>query len=162
MALSSAKKFWWIALSLLAALVLAVVPLPTYVDPARPAWVALVLVYWHVEYNPRLGFLISWCAGLLMDGLTGSLLGEHALALVILSFCAMKLARFIRTFPLWQQSLALIPLLIVYEFILFWIDGTVGRSAPMLWRWLPVLSSVLLWPLLAYSLDRMTRRETDN
>jgi rod shape-determining protein MreD len=91
-----------------------------------------------------------------VDGLTGSLLGEHALALVIVSFAALQLAELMRTFPLWQQSLALILLLLLYEFILFWVDGVTGRSAPALWRWLPVLSSVVFWPLLAFGLDTFT------
>ncbi len=127
MALDTEQKTGWVAGSLLLALILTVVPLPTQAAPARPAWVALVLIYWHLNDYPRLGFLISWVAGLLMDGLTGSLLGEHALALVTVSFLALKLAHFIRTFPLWQQSLALLPVLLVYAFVLFWIDGAVGR-----------------------------------
>ena len=159
---NTTQTLLWVACSVLAALVLTVIPLPAWLGPARPAWAVLVLIYWQLNYPRRVGFLLSWGVGLLLDGLTGSLLGEHALALIIVSFCILKLASLIRTFPLWQQSLTLLPILAIYAFTLFWIDGAVGRSAPTLWRWLPVLTSTLLWPLLAYTLDSLTGRTSDS
>src|SRR5699024_646369 len=129
-----------------------------WLGPARPAWVALGVIYWQLHHPRHTGFLLSWCAGLLLDGLTSSALGEHALALIVVAFCTLKLARYLRDQPLWEQSLVILPLLVLYEFILFWVDGVLGRSAPMLWRWLPILSSILIWPFFSWILDNLTRR----
>ena len=38
-----------ILVTIAAALILTLVPLPTLVDPLRPYWVALVLIYWCLE-----------------------------------------------------------------------------------------------------------------
>ena len=54
----------------------------------------------------------------------------------------------IRVFPIWQLSVTVILLLIIYEFMLFWIDGVVGRSVPVIERWAPIVSGALVWPLV--------------
>jgi rod shape-determining protein MreD len=107
--------------------------------------------------NRRFGLLASWCAGLLLDVLSGSALGQHALAVVVCAFIVIKLNEFIRSYRIWQQALLFLPIFMLYEFILFWMDGLTGRSAEPLWRWAPVVSSTLLWPPLSLLLRRLSR-----
>lgn len=146
-----------VSLSVLFALVLSVIPLPAVLAAVRPAWVALVVVFWNTTLPRRVGVSAAWLSGLLLDQLTGTVLGEHALALTLTSFCALKLQELVRTFPLWQQSVALLPVFVLYEFVLFWIDGVTGHVVTPLWRWAPVISTTLLWPLLAPALQVFNR-----
>ncbi len=148
---------WLLAASLVLAAALSIVILPDWAAFARPALLLMVVCYWCLMSNRRFGLLASWCIGLALDVLNGSALGQHALALVVCAFIVIKLNDFIRSYRSWQQALLMLPIFMVYEFILFWMDGLSGRSAEPLWRWAPVISSTLLWPLLSFLLRRASR-----
>ncbi|NIR61524.1 MAG: rod shape-determining protein MreD, partial [Gammaproteobacteria bacterium] len=87
------------------ALMLAMVPLPEAVDSLRPDWVALVVLYWAIALPQRFGLLFAWIAGLLLDVSMGTLLGQHALGLVLVAAVALRLHQRLRLFPLAQQAL---------------------------------------------------------
>ena len=53
----------------------------------------------------------------------------------------------------------LLPVFILYEFALFWIDGVTGAEVNQWWRWLPVATTVLVWPLWASLLERIAELE---
>ena len=78
-----------IVLTLLAALWLSVVPLPTWAQWGRPEWVAMVLIYWVVALPERVGIAIAWVVGLYQDVLDGSPLGQHAFALSVLAYLGL-------------------------------------------------------------------------
>ena len=147
---------WLLAASLVLAAALTVVMLPDWVAFARPALVLMVLCYWTLMLNRRFGLLANWCVGLLLDVLTGSALGQHALALVLCAFLVIKFNEFIRSYPIWQQALLFLPIFMLYEFVLFWMDALTGHSVEPLWRWAPVISSTLLWPPLSFLLRRVS------
>ena len=48
-------------------------------------------------------------------------------------------------------------LLVIYEFVVFWIDGIIGPAVTTWLRWLPVLTSTLLWPVVVATLDTWNR-----
>jgi rod shape-determining protein MreD len=63
------------------------------------------------------------------------------------------------TFPVWQQSVLLLPVFVLYEFVLFWIDGVAGAEVNQWWRWLPVLTTTVIWPFWASILERIAEFE---
>jgi rod shape-determining protein MreD len=144
-------------LSLLIALALAIVPLPRVVEPYWPDWVALVLIYWSLDSAPRFGLLTAFLAGLMLDTLSGALLGQHALALLIVVYLSQRFYLRFRVFPMSQMAITVVVLLALHEFVLFWADGMAGRTVPIVERWGPVLSGALVWPLLLGYLDRVRR-----
>jgi rod shape-determining protein MreD len=135
-------------LSLIFSLALAIVPLPTPVATYRPDWVPIVLIFWALMAPERVGILTALAMGLALDTLSGALLGQHALAMVTVVYLSVRFHLRIRVFPVWQLSMTVFLLLALYEFILFWIDGISGRSVPVIERWAPVLSGVLVWPIV--------------
>ncbi len=137
-----------VLLSLLVALILSHMPLPDPISAARPALVLLVAIYWTQFLPTAFGLLAAMLLGIMVDVLSGSLLGQHAFAFVLICYVIAKLRDSMRMFPWWQQGLVLAPLLGLYEFILFWMDGVSGREADTMWRWLPIVSTALCWPLL--------------
>jgi rod shape-determining protein MreD len=149
---------WIIAVTVFSALVLTVWPVPAWAGLFRPAWVALVVIYWCMALPERVGIGIAWGIGVLIDALTGSLLGEHALALALIAFLVLRWHLQLRIYPLWQQTLAVTMLLMLYEFIPFWIDGAVGYTNPAEARWLPIVSSMILWPWVLHALRYLRRR----
>ena len=136
--------------SLISGLMLTIVPLPDALDAWRPAWLAMLVLYWTLDQPERFGLLGAWSIGIAMDTLTGTLLGQHALALMVIAFINLKLHLRIRVFPKGQQSVTILVLVLIYEFLLFWVDGVAGYTTSGMARWLPVLSSAALWiPLVA-------------
>ena len=78
---------------------------------------------------------------LVLDLLTGSLLGLHALSLVIIVYLVMRFRARLRFFPPWQQALAVLALLVNDRIIQLWALLLLGEPMPS-WRyWLapPVL-----------------------
>ena len=124
----AAKRQWWAStLSLVATLALVAVPLPDSVAPLRPDWVAVVLLYWSLMAPRHFSLLTAFWMGLALDTLSGSLLGQNALALLVVVYLAEKFYLRLRVFPLSQLAITVFLLLGLYEFILFWIDGVAGH-----------------------------------
>ncbi len=154
----AARRHWWVSmLSLVATLALATVPLPDSVAPFRPDWVAVVLLYWSLMAPRHFSLLTAFWMGIVLDTLTGALLGQNALALLVVVYLAEKFYLRLRVFPMSQLAVTVLLLLGLYEFILFWIDGMAGRSVPLIERWLPPLTGTLAWLGLYVSLDRRER-----
>jgi rod shape-determining protein MreD len=98
---------WFIGFSLLLALLLNF--LPTAAWPAVPDWLALVIVFWSVREPRRVGMGLAFLFGVAMDVADASLLGQHALAYVLVAYCASSLSRRILWFPLGAAGAAGIP-----------------------------------------------------
>jgi rod shape-determining protein MreD len=124
----------------------AIIPLPVNLETARPEWVALVLIYWCMAIPERIGVGYGWIVGLLLDVLKGSLLGQHALALAVVAYITLKLYRRMRVFPLWQQSMVILFMLILHQLLILWFDGIVGNPEKNWLYWLASLTGMLLWP----------------
>ena len=148
---------WAVAASLFAAFALTIFPLPQPIEAYRPDWVAMTVIFWIICLPFWVGIGTAWVAGILLDTLQGSLLAQHALALTVPAYVAFRLHRRIRVFPIWQETFAVLLLLIVYHLILMWIDGATGR--PVSFEYLkPILTSVAIWPLWGGLLNAVVRQ----
>ncbi len=128
---------------------LTMVPLPTALDAFRPDWVPLVLIYWTMMLPQSYSVGIAWIVGLVLDVAQGTLLGQHALALVVIIFLTSRFHLLMRVFPMSQLTLTVFAMLAVYQFLLFWINGVEGVDAPSASYWGPVLTGTVLWPIVA-------------
>ncbi|MBD9536714.1 rod shape-determining protein MreD [Stenotrophomonas sp. ATCM1_4] len=142
------NKGWVLPVSIVLAFLLALVPLPDLLLPLRPYWLALVLAYWVIETPERAGLGFAFCIGLLADVLTGGILGEQALRLVVMAFILQRFRARIRFFPLSQQALSIGGLLFNDRVI----DAAIHLlgDAPLLpWSywWAPLLGMALWLPL---------------
>lgn len=145
-------------LSSLAALVLAIVPLPFPLDALRPDFLVLVVFYWSIQ-SPRAGGLsLAFFAGLALDVVQGIVLGQHAFALTLMAAWATQVRLRVRVFSVLQQSLTIFAFLTGYQFVLFWIDGATGNAVTSFGRWLAPVIGALVWPLLAGLLNRLRER----
>ncbi|HEX5340159.1 MAG TPA: rod shape-determining protein MreD [Gammaproteobacteria bacterium] len=152
------RAYWVIAVSYLIALLLTIWPIPDWAEPFRPAWILLTTVYWCLFLPHRVGVISAFAVGLLLDTLTGSLLGEHALALTLVAWVVLRLHLQIRVYPWWQQALAVVLLMLLYTLIPFWVDGVLGYTGSSFTRWMPVLSTAILWPWVMQVLGRSQQR----
>jgi len=142
-------------LILVVAMLLTLLPLPHALDPFRPYWVGLVLVYWALEIREMVNLGMAFVIGLILDVLTGSLLGMNALSLVVLMYLVQRFRPRLRFFPPWQQALAVFGLLANDRIIRLWIASLMGEPMPTWHYWLSPLTGLVLWPWLFLLLDRV-------
>ena len=144
--------------SALVALILTVLPLPPWLDALRPEFLVLTVLFWSV-YAPRTGGIaFGFFAGLLLDVFQGPVLGEHALALALITYIAVREHQRVRSKPAIQQAIFVLGALILYELVLFMIDGWTGHPVTSPLRWVHTLTGALIWPpaaaILAYGAGR--------
>jgi rod shape-determining protein MreD len=136
------------------ALVLTVIPLPSYAAVLRPSFLAVVILYWSTMTPHAGGILLGFLFGLMLDVLKGVQLGQHALAMSFIAFLAIRLHLLTRAKPIFQQSLFVLIALVLYETLLWAIDGWSGRPMHSPTRWAHAITGALLWPLVAGILGR--------
>ena len=144
-----------VLISILFALVLTLLPIPEELLKWRPEWVALTLVHWALVLPKKMGIIIAWFTGLLLDALYGSSLGQHALGLSIIVFVTLRLRLRINPFTLTHQLTVLLIALGSYLLINLWVLGFTG-SAPLAWLyWLSLAGSLIVWPVFHWVMMRL-------
>jgi len=136
------------------AMVFTVIPLPTWLAIVRPAFLVLTVLYWSIMVPRAGGLLLGYGSGLALDVFQGSLLGEHGLALAFVTYLAIRLHLLMRAKPLFEQSLFVFAALMVYEFVLWVIDGWSGHPLSTPARWVHAATGSLIWPLVVGILGR--------
>jgi rod shape-determining protein MreD len=144
--------------SVVLGLTLSILPLPRWLDIARPDFLAIVVLYWAIMVPRAGGIMLAFACGLLLDAFKGVVLGQHALALSLATYVAIKLHLRIRIFPVWHQALTVFWLLALYEFVLFWVDGATGHPITNYARWIPAFTGAALWPVFAGLLGNAYQR----
>jgi rod shape-determining protein MreD len=143
---------------IVAALMLAIAPMPDWASPFRPDWVALTLIYWAMMLPRTYSIGTAWIVGIVLDVAQGTLLGQHAVALCFAVYIAVKFHLQFRVFPASQMSATVFAILAFYQFILFWINGVAGVNVPAVTYWGPVITGAMIWPLLALVFGRVRYR----
>lgn len=147
-----------IYLSLVVGLVLMILPLPDWVQIYRPNWVALILIYWSMALPKRVGLWFAFFTGLVLDTSQGTLLGQHTLALVIIIFFNLNFYQQVRVLALIQQAMYVFSLLLIYQVVIAWIEGMMGRSTPLLAFFGAPVIGMLIWPWVFVILRDIRRK----
>jgi len=123
---------------------------------ARPDWVTLALFYWCLATPKWVGIGGGWLAGLMLDLLQYTLLGQHALGKALVA--AMARPR-LRLRPLWQQCAVVFVASSLDILIVAWAHHLAGGVDIRLHFWQSALATALLWPL-AYTVMRKLRQRS--
>ena len=140
----------FIALTLLLGLLFNLLPWRSMASV--PDLTATVLVFWCIHQPRRVGIGIAWSFGLLLDVGNGALLGQHALGYSVLAFLAFAFHRRILWFPLWQQALHVLLLLLSTRALMLVIRVAAGAEFPGWNYFAGSLICAALWPVLSYLL----------
>jgi len=158
-------KTWGIVtiwITIFAGMLLSVIRMPQFLPVElgflRPDWVAMILVYWIIALPHRAGIPLAWLAGITVDVLLGSPIGQHGLSYVLIAYVAASLYQRIRMFSVWQQAIILFALLGLNQVIGFWVESIVGPKNWSFWYFLPAVSGALLWPSVFLILRYLRRR----
>jgi len=151
------KNRWIIVLTIFIGLLLDILPLPHWALWIKPQWTLLIIMYWAMALSYLVGVGSAFVSGLLLDLLSGTLLGEHALAMVIVVYLVIKFHQRIRVLSFFQQMLCVLVLVLIYQAILFVTQHFVADKPLPLVYWSSSLISAILWPWL-FALLRDWRR----
>lgn len=146
--------FWIIVLSVVIASVLVVYPLNYSVTAWRPLFMLLVVLFWSLCQPNWCGVWFAFGMGLYTDLLLDAPLGLNALSYVLIVFIAryfIREKRILTFINLW-----VIVLIACLAHMLFIHIAQVMGGIPfsITRHWMPLLSSVLFWPILYYLLKR--------
>jgi len=147
--------FWG---SVIVAYLLQLMPLPPALVAFKPFWLALVLIYWSLETPERVGLGLMFVLGLVGDVLNANLLGEQAARLCVLGFIVLRFRPRLRFFPMWQQALAVLALLVNDRIFLLMIHAFAGDPVPSASFWLAPLTGTLAWPWFFLLIDDLRAR----
>jgi rod shape-determining protein MreD len=142
-------KTGFIVFSLVAATILNMLPWSGMVFWYRPDFVALTVLYWVIQQPHRVGFMVAFILGLLMDVSDGALLGQHALAYSILVYGGILFHRRVRLFWPIAQIVHVIPLLLVNDVIILGIRLLAGADFPGYRFFIGSFVGGALWPFLS-------------
>ncbi|MCW5623399.1 MAG: rod shape-determining protein MreD [Burkholderiales bacterium] len=152
----------YIVLTLVVAVVLDLVPMPGWLAWVWPDFVAIALVYWGVFQPRRVGLLVAWVLGLLMDVADASLFGQHALAYCLLLYGAIFLHRRIQMFPLAYQVAHVAVMLLGQQLLQLLLRLAAGGDFPGITYFASSLTAAALWPVLVALLRLPLRRRSDS
>jgi rod shape-determining protein MreD len=141
---------WFIVLTLFIALLLNLIPFGRL--PGVPDWVALVLAFWCIHQPLKVGMSAAFVLGLAMDVADASVMGQHALAYVLLAFVAAGLSRRVLWFPLAQQALHVLPMFLGMQLAMLIARLLGGAEFPGVLWFLSSFTAALLWHPVTYLL----------
>lgn len=146
----------WVILSFVVALILDSVSLSAALQPYNPPWTLLVLVYWCWILPARVGVFTGFCVGLLLDTLGAGVLGLHALGAALVAYLADVIRPVFSTAGLWQQTVMVWGLVLVYKGAVGWIRTLFEPMSLGGTYWLSSLVVVLAWPIVNTLLKELT------
>ena len=158
MASTRSRNGWMIWLTFAIGLLLSISPMPQFMEILRPLWLALLLAFWSLNLPHKVGMVTAMCLGLAEDVLYGTLLGQNALILTLITFLVLSLQQRLRMFPLWQQSLVILVIFGIAQLIQLWLSALTGNRLPTLALVWSAVISALLWPWISFALRDLRRR----
>lgn len=151
---NTARLFLLVLFSAMGAMVLSLLPLPNWAVAWWPRWMVLVVIFWSLVLPERVGVGSAWLLGLWMDILQGTLIGEQALALSLVSFIVIQLHGGLQILGKFQRVLIVFGLVLGYQLFLLMLQKLFGKM-PFSWFYLiPPFTSALCWPLVYVLLSR--------
>ena len=119
---------------------------------------ALLVSFWTLAVPSKVGMTTAFVLGLAEDVLYGTLLGQNALVLTLITFLVLSLQQRLRMFPMWQQSLVILVIFGIAQLIQLWLSALTGNRLPTLALVWSAVISALLWPWISFALRDLRRR----
>lgn len=151
-------RLYIIALTITAALVLQIFPLPSQVSLYRPDWVLVVLSYWTMALPHRVNVGVAFITGMALDVLLGTPLGVHSLVLSSTTFILAANYQRLRNYSVWQQCIVIGLISAFYHLLSFWLLNLLNDIFFRYEYLLPVLTSMLIWPWVFWMLRKLRRQ----
>lgn len=142
---SHAHGLWFVVVTIFFALILSISPLDAAITWARPDYLLLILVYWLLMLPERVGVIICWCCGILLDILQGAVLGQNAFALAVIAYIIQVSYQRLRMFSIGKQAAFVFLLELFHILVDQWAQNINGVAQTHWLVFLPAFTTGLLW-----------------
>ena len=135
--------------------------LPWRLWDSAPDVLLLTLAFWCVNQPSRIGLVVAFVFGVLMDVHDSGLMGELALNYVIVAYGATVLNRRLQRFDLLGQAIHLAPVFLLSKLVTVFLHAWMVGSWPG-WGWaLGALLTAGLFPIWGWLLQLPFRGDDD-
>jgi rod shape-determining protein MreD len=142
------KIIFNIILTVFCGMVLTIIPLPFWLLWFHPSWVLMILVFWLVFFPTYVNLFVFWFVGLLMDVLTGTLIGQSAFTFVITAYIMLRFLDRFACYAIWRQSLFWIVITFINTLIIYGTNALIGDSSFHVIYISAIFLNALLWPII--------------
>ncbi len=142
---------YYIALiiSILFGLTLELVSISNYLEPFRPHFLLMIVLFWLYSTKSQFSIGSAWIIGLLMDIALLYPLGINALAFAITAYITKRNQKWLSKLSITEISAAFAGFYILQIFLSLIINNMIGHTTSFnFWTFGSVVSSILLWPLV--------------
>ncbi len=143
-----------IIISVVLASMLMVYPLSYSTSGWRPLFMLMVMLFWVLCQPTWCGIWFAFGTGIFADLLLDAPLGLNALSFTIIAFAARFLTRERRILTFANLWIITILAIVVHLMILFFAQVFSGVQFSFPRHWLPLITSVTIWPVLYYMLRK--------
>lgn len=151
-----------LSILLITLMALTIFPLPEWLRPLRPHWVPLFILYISIFSPKHSGVIRSWLLGIVVDVITGSYLGLHALMFAMTSFIALKFQQRLLVSTILLQLIT-ITSITTLNITIEWIVREFTDTMPIMETidialfWAPAITTPPLWIPLFLVADSFTK-----
>lgn len=135
-----------LALAFLLALILTILPMPGILLGTRPMWVLMLILYLQFYMPDCFNLFVLFMLGLILDTLLSTVIGEHTLALSLVTWIASSKARRFYFFSIGQQMMLMGFFCFLYQIIILTINAFLGYHVGFAAVIGSTAVSVLFWP----------------
>ncbi|MEQ1814949.1 MAG: rod shape-determining protein MreD [Nitrosomonas sp.] len=152
---------WFIAASLVVALILNFLPLQGDILIFRPDFVAIAIAYWNINYPHKMGMGVAFGMGLMMDVGNTGILGQHALAYCVIVYLTLIFGRRLRLFNSMQQAPQIGLILLIMQIVIVLVAVSGGSALPDGQYFFATVTGTLLWAPGSFLLATLLKQKPD-
>ncbi len=131
----------------LSTLILSITPLPLVLELARPPWILLLVLYTQFFLSHVFNVYWVFALGFCLDVAQATVLGQHAFALLLVTWLASGKVRRFQFFTMSQQMFLIALLAAFYQLTLDVFEFILGYSQGFIYTGIIAVITFLLWPL---------------
>lgn len=143
-----------IVISVIIASILMIYPLSYAISAWRPAFMLMIMLFWVICQPTWCGVWFAFGTGIFVDLLLDAPLGMNALSFVLITFVSRFLTRERRVITFSNLWIITSLALLAHLCIVWLAQIMTGVQFSFARHWLPLLTSILTWPLVYYLLRK--------
>ena len=143
------KYYIALIISVLFGLTLELISLSNYLEPFRPHFLLMVVLFWLYSTKTQFSVGSAWLIGLIMDIALLYPLGLNALVFAITAYITKRNKKWLTKLSISEVSAAFAGFYILQIFLSLIINNMLGQTTSFnFWIFGSVVSSILVWPLV--------------
>ncbi len=136
--------------SLLVGYMLMIWPLFAVLQPFRPQWALVIVLFWVYLKPDYVGVIFACITGLVLDLLLGTPLGTYGLLFTLFTYLLSIWMVHFRFCSISRQAFVIGLFVFVSILLRVWLMSMAKLPSVSLWYLVSAASSALVWPLLCF------------